>query len=301
MVTVSQIKGFASHISRQRISTFIETLTLTSKEGKSEALKQEERINKVLGSKNLTCPKSSVKVPSCGGDIDEEEGASKNNVEVASMPRPKQSQDTKKVSLDKMDVRPPYARTMPENRQYGLVISSEDPTAESVDIKAFLRHFFLLFENCSANHLKFSESTTMAKFSSNLLIGCEDNKTADWVTSAVADITPPHSCLPFVKFFRLARCSFVLPLMVADKPLRSIFELLEMQNSGLVTDKWSVVGRKILDPCSDDFEQRAVSSLCENEEIDLYIDAESQTLIFEQCSKLKYCFWRLRFEFNCKV
>ncbi|KAH8367605.1 hypothetical protein KR200_011128, partial [Drosophila serrata] len=276
---------------RQRISASIDqltsTFTLTSKEGKTEALNQEGRIDTISGSKIKNYKKS---------DTDTED--SSDDDDIGTISKPLQPQVGEEVGCVKPIDSPPYALVMPENIEYALVISNEDPKAESVDIKAVLQHFFSLFENYAGDHLKFSERTTMTKFSSNLLIGCEDHKTADWVTSAVAGVSPLHSCLPFPKFFGLVRCSFVLPFMVANKPMRSIFDLLEKQNCGLVTDKWSMVGRSILDPASNDFEQKAVSSLCENEEIDMYIDEESRTLILGQCSKLKYCFWRLHFEFD---
>ncbi|KAH8241355.1 hypothetical protein KR032_009234, partial [Drosophila birchii] len=267
------------------------TFTLTSKEGKTEALNQEGRINTISGSKILTSVKNSTK-------SDTETEDSSDDDDVRTITKPLQRQVREEIGCDKPVSRPPYPSTMPENIQYALVISNEDRKAESVDIKAVLKHFFSLFEKCAGNHLEFSERTTMTKLSSNLLVGCEDSKTADWVTSAVAGVCPPHSCLPFPKFYGLVRCSFVLPFLVPNKPMPSIFELLEKQNCGLVTDRWSMVGRSVLDPGSVNFEQKAVSSLCENEEIDLYIDGESRTLILGRCSKLKYCFWRLHFEFD---
>ncbi|XP_017039869.1 uncharacterized protein LOC108087157 [Drosophila ficusphila] len=197
------------------------------------------------------------------------------------------------------DTRPPYARTMPENRRYGVVISNDDCTADSVDSKALMAHFFKLMESRTVDDLHFSDCTSMAKFCKNLLIVCEDDETANWVIQAVEGVCPPHTAVPFIVFFDLAKCSFVLPMIVPGKSLCSVFELLEIQNCGLSTDKWSVIERSILDPCEPGYDQKAVSALCENELIVLYIDDDSREIIENNCFKLKYCFWSLKFEFEC--
>lgn len=202
-----------------------------------------------------------------------------------------------RAKCDHLDKSPPYAATLPEKRRYGLVISNKDQKAEDVDLNAIMEHFFDVFGKRSAQDLNFSNCTAMAKFCSNLLIVCEDDPTVKWVISAVAGVTPPHSCLSFIKFFGLIRTYFVLPLIVVGKPLSSIFELLETQNCGLVTSKWTVVGRKLLDPGLDNYSQKAVSVLCDNEEIEVYVDDESKKLIAENCGYINYCFWKLRFQF----
>ncbi|XP_016983794.1 uncharacterized protein LOC108047890 [Drosophila rhopaloa] len=198
----------------------------------------------------------------------------------------------------KPDPRPPYARTMPENRQYGLVLSNDDP-CEDVDMEKIMVQLFSIFENCEVQDLYFSDCTSTAKFCRNLLMVTEDDDTADWVIRAIEGVCPPHSCERFIDFFHLIHCTFVLPLIVPGKALCSIFDLLELQNCGLVTDKWTVVCRRTLDPCDPDYHSKAVSEICENEEFEMYIDEESRELIESQCSKLKYCFWRLKFVFDC--
>ncbi|XP_070137398.1 uncharacterized protein [Drosophila bipectinata] len=195
-----------------------------------------------------------------------------------------------------LDGQPPYATTLPEKRRYGLVISNKNQDAD-VDLNAIMEHFFDVFRKGSSEALNFSDCPPMAKFCSNLLIVCEDDSTVKWVIGAVAGVSPSHSCHSFIKFFGLIRTHFVLPLIVAGKPLSSIFELLETQNSGLVTNKWTVVGRKILDPSLNDYSRKAVSVLCDNEEIEVYIDEDSKRLIMEKFGKIQYCFWKLNFEF----
>ncbi|XP_037732424.1 uncharacterized protein LOC119563204 isoform X2 [Drosophila subpulchrella] len=194
----------------------------------------------------------------------------------------------------KPDNRPPYARTMPENRRFGLVVSNLDCCAD-VDSEAVMAHIFNLFESCSITELRFSDCISMAKFGSNLLMVCVDDQTANWVISAVDTLCPPHSCLPFIKFFDLLRCSFVLPLVRPGEPLCSIFALMEKQNLELVTDKWSVISRIPVDPCDPDL----VTDLCPNEMIELYIDEDSRDLISEQCEKIVYFCWHLKVNFEC--
>ncbi|KAH8381977.1 hypothetical protein KR009_001197 [Drosophila setifemur] len=231
--------------------------------------------------------------PKCEAESEDED----DNFSIDECPDP--AKDCCNRGCDRPDNRPAYARILPENRQFCLMITNQDPEAEAADERAIMRHFFNLFENCKVNNLEFSKCTSMAKVCVNLMIACRDDTTADWVTSAVEGVCPPHSCLPFIEFFRLIRASFVLPLIVPEKTLCSIFELLELQNCGLSTDKWAVVERKMLCPSDCDYDEKAVSSLCDNEEIVLYLDADSKELILEQCSQLKYCFWRLRFDFCC--
>ncbi|KAH8294810.1 hypothetical protein KR018_003332 [Drosophila ironensis] len=198
-----------------------------------------------------------------------------------------------------VDTRPPYATTIPEKRRYGLVVSHGDPKADDVDLVAIMEHFFGLFRTSGSQTLNFSDSTAIVRFCSNLLIVCEDDSTVNWVLGAVAGVIPSHSCRPFIKYFGLLRASFVLPVIVADKPLSCIFELLESQNSGLVTSKWTVMGRLKLDPSSDEYAHKAVSVICENTEFDIYVDEASKKFILEKGGKLKYCFWHLHFKFVC--
>ncbi|XP_017067214.2 uncharacterized protein LOC108105250 [Drosophila eugracilis] len=209
----------------------------------------------------------------------------------------KQKDCCQQQTCGKRDKSPPYAKTMPENRRYSLVISNLDPNSNDVDFQALMVHFFKLFESLGLQKLSFSESTSITRFCSKILISCEDKDTTDWVIRAVDGVIPPHSCEPFIKFFKLIRCSFVLPIIIPDKPLCAIFDLIEKQNSSLNTDKWSVIGRSALDSC--DKSDRIVTVLCDNEVIDLYIDNESRDLITQNCHKLKYCFWQLKFNFDC--
>ncbi|KRK02768.1 uncharacterized protein LOC6535514 isoform X1 [Drosophila yakuba] len=198
----------------------------------------------------------------------------------------------------KRDTRPPYANTMPENRRYGLVITNQNPDADGVDTLALMDHFHSLFEEsgASVSELNFSECASTQTFDSSMLVVCEDEETAQWVMSAVDGMCPPHSCQPLIEFFGLLRTTFVLPLVSPSKSLCVIFALLESQNPGLDTNKWAVVKRSTLD-CND--VERQVAQFCDNVVIEVYIDEESKEFITERCSKLRYCFWQLRFSFDC--
>jgi len=85
--------------------------------------------------------------------------------------------------------------------------------------------------------------------------------------------------------------------VVDGKELSNIFQLLELQNIGLCTNKWCVVERSLLDPNCDEYASHAVTTLCKNEVLTLYVDQESKWFIQEQDYKLKYCFWKLTFQF----
>ncbi|XP_017113908.1 uncharacterized protein LOC108136941 isoform X2 [Drosophila elegans] len=251
------------------------------------------KVSAILGSKLHTFARCK-KEPSTTTEEDDLDCDDEENPEC----RIKKKNCCSRSNCERADTRPPYARTKPENRRYGVVISNDDKSAESVDHDALMQHFFKLFEHCGVKDLRFSDCTSVSKFCANLLIVCEDDDTVDWVIGAVEGVCPPHTCVPFIKFFSLKRCTFVLPLLVPGKPLSSIFNLLELQNCSLVTHKWTVVGRTLLDPCQEDYNEMAVSALCDNELIELYIDEESKEIIENQCYKLKYCFWRLKFEFE---
>lgn len=197
----------------------------------------------------------------------------------------------------KRDTRPPYAITLPEHRRFAMMITNDDPTATNVNFHAIMDHLFSLFIDCCVAKLSFSDCIPMARYDSVLIIVTKDDFTSNWLMDAITGVSPPHSCLPFIQFYGLVRAHFVLPLVVPEKMLCSIFELFEHQNCGLVTYQWAVIGRYILDPCATDNPNKAVSSLNENQEIDLFIDEASRDFILEQCSKIKYCFWHLLFTF----
>ncbi|XP_041675023.1 uncharacterized protein LOC121530260 [Drosophila eugracilis] len=189
-------------------------------------------------------------------DLDEDSNKDSNN-----MCRNKTKDCCRKNNCGKQDDRPPYARTMPEDRRFGLVITNSN-SCDDVDLDAIMTHFSKLFEHCVIPDLSFSICTSFAKFGKHLLIVCEDDSTAGWVISALSEMCPRHTCEPFIEFFDLKKCTFVLPYVIPDKPLCNIFELMETQNTGLETFKWTVTGQCPVDPCEDG--ESIVSELCTN-------------------------------------
>ncbi|XP_034662024.1 uncharacterized protein LOC117897353 [Drosophila subobscura] len=191
-----------------------------------------------------------------------------------------------------------YGGVMPEKRKFALIIKHEIESTTS-DFGSLMNHFhglFETFEDCEK--LQFSENASVKVFGNNLMIISDDERTCEWITNGTRSMTPPrYKCCSFIEFFGLIKCTFVLPIVAKDKELSIIFKLLEQQNVGIVTDKWVVTERVMLDPKSDNYAEKAASIIVDNQEIVLYVDRESTHLISEWGFKLKYCFWRLNFTF----
>ncbi|BFF90269.1 uncharacterized protein DMAD_08823 [Drosophila madeirensis] len=191
-----------------------------------------------------------------------------------------------------------YGGVMPEKRKFALIIKNEIESNTS-DFGSLMNHFhglFETFEDCEK--LQFSENASVKALGNNLMIISDDERTCEWITNGTRSMTPPrYKCCSFIEFFGLIKCTFVLPIVAKDKELSIIFKLLEQQNVGIVTDKWVVTERIMLDPKSDNHAEKAASIIVDNQEIVLYVDRESKHLISEWGFKLKYCFWRLNFTF----
>lgn len=195
-----------------------------------------------------------------------------------------------------MNLSAPYIAMKPEQRRYALVISHaiDEP---HLDYDRLMKHFYELFESSqSCGRLNFSEYASITAYDDKLWMLCEDNETCDWIATGVRTMNA-YKCFSFIKYFELLKCSMVLPQVVEGKELKNIFHLLELQNPGLSTNKWCVLERSMLDPESEQFASKAVTSLCKNEQLILYVDRESKSFIQDHCFKLKYCFWKLTFEF----
>ncbi|SPP83448.1 uncharacterized protein LOC117585222 [Drosophila guanche] len=214
----------------------------------------------------------------------------KDTAEIVVCSAPKQ--------LPRIDGELSYGGVMPEKRKFALIIKNEIESTTS-GFGSLMNHFhglFETFEDCEK--LQFSENASVKVLGNNLMIISDDERTCEWITNGTRSMTPPrYKCCSFIEFFGLIKCTFVLPIVVKDKELSIIFKLLEQQNVGIVTDKWVVTERIMLDPKSDDYAEKAASIIVDNQEIVLYVDRESTHLISEWGFKLKYCFWRLNFTF----
>ncbi|XP_034112323.1 uncharacterized protein LOC117573324 isoform X1 [Drosophila albomicans] len=194
----------------------------------------------------------------------------------------------------------PYIAMKPEQRKYALVIN-KDIAEQNPNFGRLMAHFYGLFESSkSCGQLNFSESLSITEYDDQLWVLCEDNETCEWIAKG-ARMLSSYKCCSFVKYFGLSKCRVVLPQVVDGKELANIFQLLELQNTGLCTSKWCVVERTSLDPKSKEYDSQALTTLCKNEVLALYVDQESMNLIQQNGLKLKYCFWKLTFQFESKL
>ncbi|KAM8705971.1 hypothetical protein ACLKA7_010295 [Drosophila subpalustris] len=190
----------------------------------------------------------------------------------------------------------PYVAMKPEQRRYAVVIN-RDIDEQQPDFGRLMEHFYGLFESSrSCGQLNFSESPSITAHDDQLWVLCEDYETCEWIATG-ARILSSYKCRTLIKYFGLLKCRVVLPQVVDGKELANIFHLLELQNLGLCTNKWCVVERTLLDSNAEDYATQAITTLCKNEVLTLYVDLESKRYIQEQGNKLKYCFWKLTFQF----
>ncbi|XP_016986310.1 uncharacterized protein LOC108049591 [Drosophila rhopaloa] len=194
------------------------------------------------------------------------------------------------------DDRPPYARVMPEDRRFGVVITNDD---DPCDCQFACILIFLVEQfqgSAEAGSLSFSQCTSAVTFDCALLIVCEDTETSDWILRMTRPMCPPYKCTTFIKHFELVRCSFVIP-MVVKRELCRIFNVMEKQNCGLDTSKWCVMSKTLLDKCSEEYPTKVIYDEAPNWEIIAYIDQESVDYINKHCYKLKFMMWHLPFDF----
>ncbi|XP_016956857.1 uncharacterized protein LOC108029192 [Drosophila biarmipes] len=196
--------------------------------------------------------------------------------------------------------RPPYARVMPEDRRYGVVISNEcDPC--DCDFARVLQHLVESFHTAvDVATLAFSECTPAVAFECILLMVCRDSDTSDWIQRAMRPMDPPYLCTTFIKHFELVRCSFVIP-MIVERELCRIFHIMEKQNCGLDLGKWCVVRKTALDPCSPDYAAKVIFDGATNYELVVYMDECSKSYIENHCGKIVYLMWHLPVDFSADL
>ncbi|EDV57471.1 uncharacterized protein LOC6541970 [Drosophila erecta] len=195
------------------------------------------------------------------------------------------------------DNRPPYARVMPEDRRFGVVITNEECPGEC-DFNCILEFLAEAFHTTQdVASLSFSQCTPVAEFDCSLLLVAEDTDSSEWLLRAAQPMCPPYRCMSFIRHFELVRCTFVVP-MVVERSLCSVFHIFENQNCGLDTGKWCVMRKTPLDPCSDTYDSKVIFRDSTNFELMAYIDVESKDYIEHHCSKIKYITWHLPVEFS---
>ncbi|XP_046868611.1 uncharacterized protein LOC111519742 isoform X3 [Drosophila willistoni] len=108
----------------------------------------------------------------------------------------------------------------------------------------------------------------------------------DWVAGNVCSMET-YQATSLIDFLHLTPARVTWPKV--EKCFQAIFELLEQQNADITTEKWAVVSRKDAAPI--------VTDICPNEQLEIWMDAESVDIIKERCNSLKFCFWIIKFEF----
>ncbi|XP_037709784.1 uncharacterized protein LOC119547141 [Drosophila subpulchrella] len=193
--------------------------------------------------------------------------------------------------------RPPYARVMPEDRRYGVVITNECNPCDC-NFDCVLQHLVESFHSAvDVATLSFSQCTPAVSFECLLLMVCRDSDTSDWLQRAMRPMSPTYLCTTFIKHFELVRCSFVVP-MVVERELCRIFHIMEKQNCGLDLSKWCVVRKTALDPCSEDYARRVIFDGYPNYELVVYMDNCSKDYILHHCGKILFIMWHLPVDFS---
>ncbi|XP_046868613.1 uncharacterized protein LOC124461063 [Drosophila willistoni] len=180
--------------------------------------------------------------------------------------------------------RPPYVNILPENRPFVVVISSSECEKNFCDL---LEEFFGIFKDFrNVRCLDFNEVTPDTEYNGRLYIAAANEDTMDWVAGNVCSMET-YQATSLINFLHLTPARVTWPKV--EKCFQAIFELLEQQNADITTEKWAVVSRKDAAPI--------VADICPNEQLEIWMDAESVDIIKERCNSLKFCFWIIKFEF----
>ncbi|KRG00470.1 uncharacterized protein Dwil_GK26877 [Drosophila willistoni] len=180
--------------------------------------------------------------------------------------------------------RPPYVNILPENRPFVVVISSSEYEKNFCDL---LEEFFGIFKDFrNVRCLDFNEVTPDTEYNGRLYIAAANEDTMDWVAGNVCSMET-YQVTSLIDFLHLTPARVTWPKV--EKCFQAIFELLEQQNADITTEKWAVVSRKDAAP--------TVTDICPNEQLEIWMDAESVDIIKERCNSLKFCFWIIKFEF----
>ncbi|KAH8351835.1 hypothetical protein KR084_000059 [Drosophila pseudotakahashii] len=198
--------------------------------------------------------------------------------------------------------RPDYARVMPEDRRYGVVIQNEVERCDCNpcickfgSVQKFLYQAFRRAEDPAS--LNFSQCMPAVAFDCLLVFVCKDSDTSDWLIRTMQSLSPPYKCTTFIKHFELVRCSFVLP-MVNHVEFCAAFHGMENLNPCLDTKKWCVVRKTLLETCSEDYASKVIYKASKNYEIVVYMDKASRDYILSKCGKIKFQMWRLPVDFS---
>ncbi|XP_046867613.1 uncharacterized protein LOC26529392 isoform X3 [Drosophila willistoni] len=236
---------------------------------------ETKRIKYVLESSE-----ESLENPSYG---DMQEACDMGGCGIKSRPRPVKSEIEMEPDVINGQ-RPPYVNILPENRPFVVVISSSECEKNFCDL---LEEFFGIFKDFrNVRCLDFNEVTPDTEYNGRLYIAAANEDTMDWVAGNVCSMET-YQATSLIDFLHLTPARVTWPKV--EKCLESIFELLEQQNADITTDKWAVVSREDAPPI--------VTDICPNEQVEIWMDADSVDTIKERCNSLKFCFWVIKFEF----
>jgi len=144
--------------------------------------------------------------------------------------------------------------------------------------------------------VKASVACTAQGSPSNVVISGADEETKDLVLKNSQTMSAPPTVPPVIPHVQLIRISLVLP-MVVKKPLFRYFKVIQNQNEGLKTGKWTVTKQTVLEPNSPEYDCNVIYTEVENRVTVICIDKESAEYL-KRAKRIKFMFWKLPINFK---
>ncbi|XP_073819327.1 uncharacterized protein [Musca autumnalis] len=192
------------------------------------------------------------------------------------------------VSSITNDNNDPCRNLNPEYRQYMVVVSKSTGNINEAECQVLLEWFFEKFRVCDTlDKLQFGNDP-ITLYKGKLWIACWNEITFNWIMLNIREYPEKFDVETLTKEIA---CEVVIPMASNNKNLLDVFDLLEKQNANLITTKWCVFKRSLL---QSDIENAAV---CRNELFSIRIDPESKDILQKFNLKLKYFFWQIMFKF----
>ncbi|KRG00365.1 uncharacterized protein Dwil_GK26775 [Drosophila willistoni] len=181
------------------------------------------------------------------------------------------------------------APILPENSPFVLVVSSLECAKDFCNL---LEDFFDTFQDYrNVGCLESNEVTLVAHYNGRLFVAAANEDTMDWVGRHICSKGPYEAIGP-TNFLHLTAARVAWPKIKFS--LQRIFTLLERQNSDIEMEKRAAVNRNNLPSKADE----NVTEICLNEQVEIWMDAESAKVIKKRCNHLKLSFWMIEFEFR---
>ncbi|XP_061399555.1 uncharacterized protein LOC133335283 [Musca vetustissima] len=182
----------------------------------------------------------------------------------------------------------PCRKLDPEYRKYMVSVSKSEGNINEAECELLLEWFFDRFRICDTlDKLQFgNEPITLHK--GRLWIACWNETTLTWIMDNIKEYPETYDV---EMLNQEISCEVVIPMASNNKNLLDIFDLLEKQNANLITTRWCVVNRKLLES------ENKNAAVCRNELFSIHIDSESKDILLKNNLKLKYFFWQIMFKF----